>query len=998
MPSVTTVKTVSDYTINVVYSFLSRFHNGYDVYLLARHEVNSDVKTFELRWTNLVETVEELQRLNDAGYGIYFTVNGGGTKASEIDRITAHFMEIDDLPLDEQMALIKSFPLEPSIITYSGGKSYHCYWMVVDGRVEDFEYVQARLCAYFGADNSRNSLQAKMRLPGFYNRKQSGGKLCEIISMKPLFYTQQQLIDVTPDVERKHKREARVFDTSAPEYATLRDMIDSQLDNAKIQATKTACSCILPEHDDRSPSAVIFYDSGWYVCSACNASMPLLEAIERAGFTEAVQYAKDNRLYKTDAADTAVIEALGYDFDEYSHNVIYSAGLLSQYEPVRVPQLDDGFTRTARRIAKETAIKTVEKLRQRNGNIKRETIQDIANIARLFAYPNDLNAIVPIAGQPGLGKSTLLKTFGLTALELDETFGAVFVTRTVEEAKELADVLNEKKDIDGNEIIDPEGLNDFNAKAIVLQSWSPDICVNKKMREYGQWFPGMCSKENCDKRHLCPLIAQRQEQKFYPIVVMTHERLVQESYEDDNFAKTYGNWKPRYDLENTYRRKAVIIDEKPELTRKIVIDEPTLRKLEGAILEVANKREEKGEDCSHIKAELQSITNVLRQFNEHKRDTNMYVNFDIEGFTHISPALLSFAKESVSREAYKILRDIERMLQHGGATLATHYGIKDMPNWQLSFSYFTPMSLKPFNVFILDGTSRISPDYDRKRCSIYQCAPIRDYSNWNIIQVYAKQSKTKLLHAADDENVKTAALVRNRALKHHDKVLVVTLKVNADKLAQELAPEIEAGRVTVAYDGNLIGTNEFKDYTCAVISSHIELPPAMYEAMYRNVYESLTGSRMSEGFIDTFKYKYDMYYVNEEIQATKMQSIVENLTQTILRIDRDPNSRKQVDVYLLTRNPILPEMLAEQLPGASVRVEYMDEFRIKHKDAVSHTLADIAYKALKESPDGKLPKKELAKAAGIAPTTLRENLRRQDVKDAIDALGMKITTRYIEWK
>jgi putative DNA primase/helicase len=94
---------------------------------------------------------EELKRHNEKNRGIFFVVNGGGHEDAEVKVITAQFMENDNLPLDEQLALIKAFPLEPSLVVKTH-RSLHTYWLIRDGKVADFRRIQEGLVAQFDAD------------------------------------------------------------------------------------------------------------------------------------------------------------------------------------------------------------------------------------------------------------------------------------------------------------------------------------------------------------------------------------------------------------------------------------------------------------------------------------------------------------------------------------------------------------------------------------------------------------------------------------------------------------------------------------------------------------------------------------------------------------------------------------------------------------------------------------------------------------------------------
>ena len=144
-------------------------------------------------------TIEEsLAKYNLKGYGIFFVVNSGGQTDSQIVRINAHFIEIDDKDFEEQMELIKKFPVPPSIIVKTR-KSYHVYWLMKDAKVELFREVQTKLIAWFGSDKTIINESRVMRLPGFYHNKQEP-VMVECVEYHPeRRYTQEQLLAVLPE-------------------------------------------------------------------------------------------------------------------------------------------------------------------------------------------------------------------------------------------------------------------------------------------------------------------------------------------------------------------------------------------------------------------------------------------------------------------------------------------------------------------------------------------------------------------------------------------------------------------------------------------------------------------------------------------------------------------------------------------------------------------------------------------------------------------------------
>lgn len=143
---------------------------------------------------------DKLKRHNTANRGIFFVVNFGGHKTEDIRRINAHFMEIDDVPFEEQIERIEAFPLEPSLIVKTQ-KSYHCYWLMKSAKLENFRYVQRQLVAQFGADPQNINVNRVFRVPGFYHCKNEP-VLVQCVKFNPeLRYTQEELSALLPDVE-----------------------------------------------------------------------------------------------------------------------------------------------------------------------------------------------------------------------------------------------------------------------------------------------------------------------------------------------------------------------------------------------------------------------------------------------------------------------------------------------------------------------------------------------------------------------------------------------------------------------------------------------------------------------------------------------------------------------------------------------------------------------------------------------------------------------------
>ena len=152
---------------------------------------------YEQKQALFSQLTECLKQHNAANRGVFFTVNHGGHNDKDITRINAQFAEIDNLSLEEQLELIKKFPLPPSLIVKTR-KSLHCYWLVRDAKIERFRHIQKQLVAHFGADPACINESRVMRLPRFYHTKQEH-IMVECIKFNPeLRYTQDELSAALP--------------------------------------------------------------------------------------------------------------------------------------------------------------------------------------------------------------------------------------------------------------------------------------------------------------------------------------------------------------------------------------------------------------------------------------------------------------------------------------------------------------------------------------------------------------------------------------------------------------------------------------------------------------------------------------------------------------------------------------------------------------------------------------------------------------------------------
>ncbi|MBM5785495.1 MAG: AAA family ATPase, partial [Cyanobacteria bacterium K_DeepCast_35m_m1_288] len=123
------------------------------------------------------------------------TGKGGGVLDADITQCPALFVEWDDgAAIDEQMQRWQALGLpEPSVMVATGGKSVHCYWVLVEPiSAAEWKRITARLIAHCNSDKQCSNPSRVMRLPGsvYYDKKT--GKAtghCSILSSAGTRYT-----------------------------------------------------------------------------------------------------------------------------------------------------------------------------------------------------------------------------------------------------------------------------------------------------------------------------------------------------------------------------------------------------------------------------------------------------------------------------------------------------------------------------------------------------------------------------------------------------------------------------------------------------------------------------------------------------------------------------------------------------------------------------------------------------------------------------------------
>ena len=117
---------------------------------------------------SLDSLAKELRSLNEAGAGIFVTVNetdGQGRAAENITRIRAVWQ-------DDDKGFKGEYALDPSIVVKTSLGKYHRYWLV-NGELRRafFAPIMNRMAESYGCDKSAKDVARVLRVPGFVHNK-----------------------------------------------------------------------------------------------------------------------------------------------------------------------------------------------------------------------------------------------------------------------------------------------------------------------------------------------------------------------------------------------------------------------------------------------------------------------------------------------------------------------------------------------------------------------------------------------------------------------------------------------------------------------------------------------------------------------------------------------------------------------------------------------------------------------------------------------------------
>jgi hypothetical protein len=147
-------------------------------------------------------TFDEAKKYNEAGYGIFKSVNsfyGERRIISNLVSIVGWPVEMDEETKESQWVRILASPLKPSIIIETK-RGYQLIFLAKDGKVDGYKGItRDRLVYFFNGDPNACDACRVLRVPGFYHLKDPSDPflVCDIAN-EPIYYSEKEMREAFP--------------------------------------------------------------------------------------------------------------------------------------------------------------------------------------------------------------------------------------------------------------------------------------------------------------------------------------------------------------------------------------------------------------------------------------------------------------------------------------------------------------------------------------------------------------------------------------------------------------------------------------------------------------------------------------------------------------------------------------------------------------------------------------------------------------------------------
>ncbi|MZP30889.1 DEAD/DEAH box helicase family protein [Heliobacterium undosum] len=821
-------------------------------------------------------------------------INGG--------KIICQFVDIDapnEIKKDKQaikewkmdvFLKINNHKIKPTLLIETKN-GFHVYWKVKDADIKLFRDIQLRLIKEFDADPKCVNEVRLLRLPYSIHRKDMYDPFpIRLVSKNDVIYDQKEFIDLLPpigddkliiDAMKSYEQNRNNSVSDLPNITNIIQRFKERVMVVSENEHKVICHCCMPEHKDNNPSAVLFKENLLFHCAGCGATFFLDELAESLGWS--------NLLYDIDTEQQLA------EWKENSIDIKQSEKFVLTNEEENIVQ----------QLLNET-VNLFNDRQQWISDVHKEQIYSAFNIL-LKAKRDDKPMLINMV--TGSGKSTIIKVYIKHKVMSDGSFGCLVVK---ERRDDVIDFATELNNYIGKEVAYP------------LYGFDELDCLDNANRNQKKHKSCPVRKGNyvCRHKKNCRYYNQFEEQKKYPIVVLTHKRL----YEDARNNKISSNYNSFNLLGQKFARETLIIDEQPHLISNNTLTEEMfyhyMRLITDKFNELANGyfTSESHDDNNPYKkalAELQEaaliVANIFQRNYERDREKIKPVNCDFS-FSH------SFTKQfrqvfELQTELYNVPIFISDLLTNGGIIERDKKSIA-------AAHYVDYTSEKNFATIIFDGTALVSPLYKyNEYCTFTNFPMIKEYKNLTFYKCdYLTGTKSNM----DNDDVNAFLCdVEDIALDYpkeniylamfRDHAYYAGTKTLKSEIKEKLGKYIDKKRIKIGTFGGTKGSNEFRDCTICIIEGFLHKS----EIFYSNAYD-ISQPNETELFTVT-PIDQTRRFDNEEIEKFKVLDTLSDYVQEITRTALRDNSRDvSCKVFISSKDKIILELLSNYFPEARV--------------------------------------------------------------------------------
>ena len=278
----------------------------------------------------------------------------------------------------------------------------------------------------------------------------------------------------------------------------------------------------------------------------------------------------------------------------------------------------------------------------------------------------------------------------------------------------------------------------------LLESWNEEICLNKKIKSSDA---KMCTPASCPHFYDCKIGKQGNEQKKYPILLITNARLRENGVSIKQFAQWNKNIKDKDGNLTTDKpfgkRTVLLIDERPDVLDTVKVNKKLLNEISTAISNCEYESVEEKTAFENMFTDLAAT--IIDDMQRYRKKYKRFVisNINNKNICKTDEEFMFFWDKYMRGNYKRELEHIHTVLTKGGfyvyeknTEFITTIGSKDIRD----------MYSDTYKTIIFDGTALYDPlyfgMYDRQSIKYLDVENTREYTNLTI-NAYLQHKLTK---------------------------------------------------------------------------------------------------------------------------------------------------------------------------------------------------------------------------------------------------------------